>query len=87
MRTGVLGTGDVGGRLGSKLVSLGCEVKMGSRTAQNAKAAEWTKANGLRASAGTFADAGGSVSLEALLVWVRLMATLKTRNLNFKIVR
>jgi predicted dinucleotide-binding enzyme len=77
MRVGVLGTGDVGRRLASKLVSLGYEVKMGSRTAQNAKAAEWTKANGSRASAGTFADAAefgevvfnctaGSVSLEAL---------------------
>jgi len=59
------------------MVSLGHEVKMGSRTAQNANAAEWTKANGPRASAGTFADAAkfgevvfnctaGSVSLEAL---------------------
>ena len=77
MRIGVLGTGDVGRRLGSKLVSLGHEVKMGSRTAGNAKAAEWTKGNGSRASAGTFADAAkfaevvfnctaGSVSLEAL---------------------
>jgi len=77
VRVGVLGTGDVGGRLGSKLVSLGHEVKMGSRTAQNAKAAEWTKGNGSRASAGTFADAAkfgevvfnctaGSASLEAL---------------------
>ncbi|MDA4115170.1 MAG: NAD(P)-binding domain-containing protein [Thaumarchaeota archaeon] len=77
MQVGVLGTGDVGGRLASKLVSLGHEVKMGSRTAQNAKAAEWTKANGPKASAGTFADAAkfgevvfnctaGSVSLEAL---------------------
>ncbi len=77
MRIGVLGTGDVGRRLGSKLVSLGHEVKMGSRTAGNAKAAEWTKANGPKASAGTFAEAAkfgevvfnctaGAVSLEAL---------------------
>ena len=77
MRVGVLGTGVVGNRLGSKLVALGHDVKMGSRTATNAKAAEWTKANGPRASAGTFADAAkfgevvfnctpGSVSLEAL---------------------
>lgn len=77
MRIGVLGTGDVGIRLGSKLVSLGHDVKMGSRTAENAKAAEWARANGPRASAGTFADAAkfgevvfnctaGSISLEAL---------------------
>jgi hypothetical protein len=77
MRIGILGTGDVGSRLGTKLVSLGNDVKMGSRSAQNAKAAGWAKANGPRASAGTFADAAkfgevvfnctaGSVSLEAL---------------------
>ena len=77
MRVGVLGTGDVGRRLASKLVALGHEVKMGSRTAKNAKAVEWTKASGPKASAGTFADAAkfgdvvfnctaGSVSLEAL---------------------
>jgi len=77
VKVGVLGTGDVGRRLGTKLVSLGHEVKMGSRTARNAKAAEWTKANGPKASAGTFADAAkfgevvfnctaGAVSLEAL---------------------
>jgi predicted dinucleotide-binding enzyme len=77
MRVGVLGTGTVGGRLGSKLVALGHDVKMGSRTARNAKAVEWAKANGPRATVGTFADAAkfgevvfnctaGSVSLEAL---------------------
>jgi len=77
VRVGVLGTGDVGRRLASKLVALGHEVKMGSRTAKNAKAVEWTKASGPKASAGTFADAAkfgevvfnctaGSVSLEAL---------------------
>jgi predicted dinucleotide-binding enzyme len=77
MRIGILGTGDVGGRLGTKLVSLGYDVRMGSRTAPNAKAAAWAKANGPRASAGTFADAAkfgeavfnctaGSASLEAL---------------------
>jgi len=77
MRIGILGTGDVGSRLGTKLVSLGNEVRMGSRTASNPKASRWAKANGLRASAGTFADAAkfgevvfnctaGLVSLEAL---------------------
>jgi len=77
MRIGILGTGNVGSRLGTKLVSLGNEVRMGSRTAPNPKAAEWAKLNGSKASAGTFADAAkfgdvvfnctaGSVSLEAL---------------------
>lgn len=77
MRIGILGTGDVGNRLATKLTSLGHEVKMGSRTANNPKAAEWAKANGPKASAGTFADAAkfgelvfnctsGAISLEAL---------------------
>jgi predicted dinucleotide-binding enzyme len=67
----------VGSTIASKFVQLGHEVKMGSRTANNAKAAEWTKANGPRASQGTFADSAafgeivinctaGSASLEVL---------------------
>jgi 8-hydroxy-5-deazaflavin:NADPH oxidoreductase len=77
MRIGVLGTGDVGSRLASKLASLGHEVKMGSRDGKNPKAESWAKANGRNASTGTFADAAqfgelvfnctlGSASLEAL---------------------
>lgn len=53
----VLGTGMVGNTIGSKLIQLGYEVKMGSRTATNEKAAEWVKTNGATASQGTFADA------------------------------
>jgi hypothetical protein len=56
---------------------LGHEVKMGSRTPNNEKAAEWVKANGSKASQGTFADAAafgeivfnctaGTASIEAL---------------------
>jgi 8-hydroxy-5-deazaflavin:NADPH oxidoreductase len=77
MRIGILGTGDVGSRLGTKLVALGHEVKMGSRSASGGKGAEWAKTNGPRASAGAFSDAAqfgevifnctmGSASLEAL---------------------
>ncbi len=73
----ILGTGMVGDALGTKLVSLGHKVKMGSRTAGNEKAAAWTLRNGELASNGTFADAAvfgeiifnctsGQVSLEAL---------------------
>ncbi len=53
----VLGTGMVGSTIASKLIQLGCEVKMGSRTANNEKAAEWVKTNGAKASHGTFSDA------------------------------
>jgi 8-hydroxy-5-deazaflavin:NADPH oxidoreductase len=57
MKIAVLGTGMVGNALATKLVKLGHEVKMGSRTADNAKGAEWVKANGAKASQGTYAEA------------------------------
>jgi hypothetical protein len=47
----------VGKTLGSKLVSLGHEVKMGSREVGNAEGMAWAKSAGKGASAGTFADA------------------------------
>ncbi len=57
MKIGVLGTGAVGGTIASKLIALGHEVKMGSRTANNEKAVAWAKEAGARASAGTYEDA------------------------------
>jgi len=57
MRIGVLGTGDVGKAIGKALVTLGHDVKMGSRSATNEKAIAWAKEVGARASVGTFADA------------------------------
>jgi hypothetical protein len=57
MKIAVLGTGMVGETIGSKLVALGHEVRMGSRTATNEKATAWVKKAGGKASAGTFADA------------------------------
>lgn len=77
MRIGVLGTGTVGTTLGSRLVGTGHEVRLGSRTPDNAAAAAWAAATGAGASAGDFADAaaygevvvnatGGLVSVEAL---------------------
>ena len=77
MKLGVLGTGMVGNTIATKLIQLGHEVKMGSRTAGNEKAVQWAKANGTKASNGTFAEAAefgevifnctaGAASLEAL---------------------
>ncbi len=77
MKIGVLGTGMVGQTIGSKLVSLGHEVKIGSRSAGNAKAVEWAQKAGAKASEGSFADAAafgelvfnctnGAGSIEAL---------------------
>lgn len=57
MKIGVLGTGIVGNTIGTKLIQLGHQVKMGSRTADNPKAAEWVEHNGKNASQGTFANA------------------------------
>ena len=57
MKVGILGTGMVGATLGTKLIQVGHEVRMGSRTASNEKAAEWVKGNGSKASQGTFDDA------------------------------
>jgi predicted dinucleotide-binding enzyme len=57
MKIGIIGTGMVGATLGTKLTQLGHQVKMGSRTANNEKAAKWVSEAGATASQGTFADA------------------------------
>lgn len=57
MKIAVLGTGMVGETIASKLVELGHEVRMGSRSATNEKAAAWSARAGERASHGDFADA------------------------------
>lgn len=57
MKVGIFGTGDVGKALGRAFVTLGHDVKLGAREANNEKAASWVKENGPKASAGTFADA------------------------------
>ena len=77
MKIGVLGTGMVGQTIGSKLASLGHDVKLGAREAGNDKARQWAQGAGAHASAGTFADAAkhgevvfnctlGAASLDAL---------------------
>jgi predicted dinucleotide-binding enzyme len=76
-RIGVLGTGVVGRTVASKLVEVGHEVKMGSRTAGNEAAVEWAADAGEAASEGSFGDAAafgeivvnataGAASLDAL---------------------
>jgi predicted dinucleotide-binding enzyme len=77
MRIGLLGTGIVGQTIGTRLIQLRHEVRMGARSAGNPNAIEWARASGERASSGTFADAAafgevlfncthGVASLEAL---------------------
>jgi hypothetical protein len=57
MKIAVLGTGSVGQTIGNKLLSLGHEVKMGSRDPSHEKGSAWVAAAGKGASLGTFADA------------------------------
>lgn len=57
MKIAVLGTGSVGDTIGSRLIGLGHEVKMGSRTGSNEKAIAFATKNGAKASHGTFAEA------------------------------
>lgn len=57
MKIGILGTGNVGATIGTKLVSLGHEVKMGGRAKGNEKSLAWVAASGERASSGDYADA------------------------------
>jgi predicted dinucleotide-binding enzyme len=57
MKIAVLGTGMVGNTIGTKLIELGHEVKIGSRTDTNEKALAWVASAGKNASQGTFADA------------------------------
>ncbi|MGV9264814.1 NADPH-dependent F420 reductase [Kitasatospora sp. NPDC003701] len=77
MRFGIIGTGQVGQTLADKLVALGHEVTLGSRSKDNEKAVAWARQAGPNGHQGTFADAagfgpvvlnatGGTVALEAL---------------------
>jgi predicted dinucleotide-binding enzyme len=77
MRYAVLGTGTVGRTLGGKLVELGHEVTLGSRSKDNPAALEWAREAGDGARAGTFEEAasaaeaviaavGGRVTVAAL---------------------
>ncbi|MFE3880749.1 NADPH-dependent F420 reductase [Kitasatospora sp. NPDC059146] len=77
MRIGIIGTGVVGQTLADKLVSLGHQVALGSRTKDNEHGLAWAGKAGPAGSCGTFAEAaafgevvlnatGGTVSLAAL---------------------
>ena len=57
MRIGVFGTGMVGAAIATKLVEVGHDVTLGSRTNGNEQALEWVASAGAGASQGTFADA------------------------------
>jgi len=77
MKIGLLGSGNVGQTLGTKLVQLGHDVMMGSRDSANPKGISWAKKEGHHALYGTFMNAAafgeiiinstlGSASIDAL---------------------
>src|SRR5688572_22002317 len=77
MKIGILGTGIVGTTIGTRLVQLGNQVRMGSRSDYSEKAAEWILSTGKGASQGTFGEAAkfgdivfncteGKITLDAL---------------------
>jgi predicted dinucleotide-binding enzyme len=57
MKIAILGTGAVGTTIGSKLIELGHEVMIGSRSAINEKAIEFVNKHETKASNGTFEEA------------------------------
>jgi predicted dinucleotide-binding enzyme len=63
VKVGVLGTGTVGKTIATKLVELGHEVTMGSRSAGGEALREWVDAAGERGGGGTFADAAAAGEL------------------------
>lgn len=63
MRIGVLGTGTVGRTIATKLVELGHEVTMGSRSADNEALLEWVQGTGGTAGGGSFAEAASTAEL------------------------
>ena len=79
MKYGVLGTGDVARTIANKLIKLGHEVMMGSRSENNPAAVLWAEQNGERALYGTFAterlqiqpssENGYSVAYKAFMRW------------------
>lgn len=57
MKIAVLGTGNVGQTIGSRLIELGHQVMMGSRTSSNEKALGFAEKHAGKGSAGTFKEA------------------------------
>jgi predicted dinucleotide-binding enzyme len=56
MKIAVLGTGMVGNAIATKLVQLGHQIMMGSRTASSEAGQQWLRSVGGGAQVGTFAD-------------------------------
>ncbi|HEX5976853.1 MAG TPA: NAD(P)-binding domain-containing protein [Nitrososphaeraceae archaeon] len=69
MNIGILGSGDVGRRLGDGFIELGHKVKIGSRDPNKSDIAQWVSSHGTnegKASSGTFAEAASFAELAVL---------------------
>jgi 8-hydroxy-5-deazaflavin:NADPH oxidoreductase len=90
MKIGVLGSGPVGQVLASGFISLGHEVKLGTRDPKSEKVKEWVKKNGNKASAGSFEETAKFAELAVLsTLWTGTENALKLAvpdNLSGKIV-
>jgi predicted dinucleotide-binding enzyme len=87
MRVGVLGSGDVGRVLAAGFVSLGHEVKVGTR--DPAKLREWAEAAGARATVGSFEEAarfGDLIVLATLGVATENVLRLAGQNFDGKVI-
>ncbi|MBA3866305.1 MAG: NAD(P)-binding domain-containing protein [Solirubrobacterales bacterium] len=63
MRIGVLGTGAVGSAIATRMMQLGHEVAMGSRSADGEALAAWVETAGEDAKGGSFAEAAAGAEL------------------------
>jgi predicted dinucleotide-binding enzyme len=90
MNIGVLGTGMVGNAIATKLVQLGHDVTMGSRTGGNERATAWVESVGGRGHQGTFADATETADLVFSCIagvhTIEALEASRRRNLEGKVV-
>lgn len=90
MKVGLLGTGMVGFTLGLKLVELGHEVTMGSRTADNDSAGAWAGEAGEGAEHSTFGVAAGFgeivINATAGMASLDVLGEAGAENLNGKVL-
>jgi 8-hydroxy-5-deazaflavin:NADPH oxidoreductase len=90
MKVAILGTGNVGDTVGSKLVALGHEVMMGSRTSNNEKALAFVAKHEGKASAGTYADAAAFgeilINCTAGVGSIEALTAAGTANINGKVL-
>ncbi len=81
MNVGILGSGDVGLRLGDGFLALGDSVKIGTRNTSKENIVSWLAKDGKNATAGSFEEAAsfGDVVIIATL-WSGTMAAIKLAN-------